>query len=540
MYLSFSTTGQYQLYASPSQSRDAETIIFDVLKRCPPALIDTQTGHLCHGPLQILTLEVDPTYRDLLSSIGERSQERFRRGVETFFEYVMFSHKWDETCEEPSFQDILGKSVYNDLDRSPTNDKLRKFCETVRETGHRWAWSDTCCINRTDSFVVNRAIVSMYRWYKESALTLALLSSIVPPSKLGDLRDSIWMRRAWTLQELLAPRAIRFYDSEWKPYLNDPHHNHRDSPVVNAELASAVSVGSKTLSAFRPGDLGVREKLRLASTRAAKYEEDIAYSLFGIFASDLQPNYGEGKDALGRLLEEIVHRSGDVTVLAWTGSSSSFNSCLPAEIAVYKEPPQTVSPSDANKLRTRAVELQSLLPREATVAIYGQISNLPKASFVNRRLHLPCIVFTINRLTRVAQGPQWHVYRASVSMLGDVGIRTADPLPSRGLLLVHPWIRSLLDPPGKITPNFGVDEKADLSLLHGVASLASDDYIRGLWLIARLGLKFSALLLEQQPYHGYKRVAADHEIVVQLPRIISSQEICTQVLDVWDGHTGLL
>jgi hypothetical protein len=455
----------------------------------------------------------------------------------------MFSHKWDETCEEPSFQDILGKSVYNDLDRSPTNDKLRKFCETVRETGHRWAWSDTCCINRTDSSVVNKAIVSMYRWYKESALTLALLASIVPPSKPGDLRDSIWMTRAWALQELLAPRAIRFYDSEWKPYLNDPHHNHRDSPVINAELASAVSVTSKTLSAFHPGDLGVREKLRLASTRTAKYEEDIAYSLFGIFASDLQPNYGERKDALGRLLEEIVHRSGDVTVLAWTGSSSGFNSCLPAEITVYKEPPQMVSPSDVNKLRTRAVELQSLFPREAAVAIYGQITNLPKASFVNRRLHLPCIVFTVNRLTRVANGPQWHVFRASVSMLGDVRIRTADPRAlrePRGLLLVHPWICDLQDPPGKITRDFGADEKADLSPLHDVASLASDDYTRALWLIARLGLKFSALLLQQQRYDGYKRVAADHEIVVQLPRITSSQEIRTQVLDVWDGHTGLL
>ena len=363
----------------------------------------------------------------------------------------MFSHKWDETCKEPSFQDILSKSVYNDLDQSHTSHKLRKLCQTVRETGHRWAWSDTCCINRTDSSVLNKAIVSMYRWYKESALTLALLESIVPPSKLGDIRDSIWMTRAWTLQELLAPRAIRFYDSEWKPYLNDPHHNHRDSPIINAELASAVSVASKTLTAFDPGDLGVRDKLRLASTRAAKEEEDIAYSLFGIFASDLQPNYGEGKDALGRLLEEIVHRSGDVTVLAWTGSSSRFNSCLPAEIAVYKEPPQMVSPSDANKLRTRAVELQPLFPREAAMAMYGQITNLPKASFVNRRLHLPCIVFAVNRLTRVADGSQWHVYRASVSMLGDVRITTADPhllREPRGLLLVHPWIRHL-DPPSE-------------------------------------------------------------------------------------------
>ena len=88
--------------------------------------------------------------------------------------------------------------------------------------------------------------------------------------------------------------------------------------------------------------------------------------------------------------------------------------------------------------------------------------------------------------------------------------------------------------------NFDADENVDLSLSHGVASLGSDDYTRALWLIARLGLKFSALLLQQQPYHGYKRVAADHDIVVQLPRITSSQDIRTQVLDVWDDHTGLL
>ncbi|KAF8547790.1 hypothetical protein OG21DRAFT_848033 [Imleria badia] len=513
---------QPQLYASPLQRKEAESIISNVLKQHPPVLIDTRTGHLCYGPLRILTLEVDPGYRDLLSSIGERGQDRFRRGVETFFEYVMFSHKWDETYEEPSFHDVSGKSVYNDLDRSPTNDKLRKFCETVRETGHRWAWSDTCCINRTDPTVLNRAIVSMYRWYKESALTLALLESIVRPSKPGDLRDSVWMTRAWTLQELLAPRAIRFYDSEWKLYLNDLHHNHRDSPIINKELASAVSVDSKTLSAFHPDVLGVREKLRLASTRTATREEDIAYSLFGIFASDLQPHYGEGTVALGRLLEEIVHRSGDVTVLAWTGTSSRFNSCLPADIAVYKKPPSTVSPSDTNKLRTRVVELQSILPREAAVAIYSQITDLPKALFANRRLHLPCVIFAVDRLTLVNNGSQGRVYRASASILGDVKITTADTLPlqePRGLLLVHPWIHDLL---------------------HLPASLASDDYTRALGLIARLGLKFSALLLQKHSYHGYKRVAADHQIVVQLPRIISLQDIRTEVLDVWDCQTGLL
>lgn len=76
-------------------------------------------------------------------------------------------------------------------------------------------------------------------------------------------------------------------------------------------------------------------------------------------------------------------------------------------------------------------------------------------------------------------------------------------------------------------------------MLH-IASLTSDDYSRALCLIARLGLKFSALLFQQHSYRGYKRIAADNEIVVQLCRIPSSQDIRTQVLDIWECHTGLM
>ncbi|KAF8424987.1 hypothetical protein L210DRAFT_3332116, partial [Boletus edulis BED1] len=139
---------------------------------------------------------------------------------------------------------------------------------------------------------------------------------------LGDLTDSIWMLRAWTAQELLAARVIRFYNRDWKPYLGDIRSNHKDSPEIIQELADAIGIARKTIIAFNPDDLSVREKLRLASKRNATVDEDIAYSLIGIFKSDIQPRYGEGDAALGHLLEEIVSSSGEVTVLAWTGKSS--------------------------------------------------------------------------------------------------------------------------------------------------------------------------------------------------------------------------
>jgi hypothetical protein len=67
----------------------------------------------------------------------------------------------------------------------------------------------------------------------------------------------------------------------------------------------------------------VREKLHWASTRVTTRQEDIAYSLFGIFGVRLPVDYGEKQDkALGRLLQEIVARSGDITGLDWVGKPS--------------------------------------------------------------------------------------------------------------------------------------------------------------------------------------------------------------------------
>ncbi|KIO02156.1 hypothetical protein M404DRAFT_148584, partial [Pisolithus tinctorius Marx 270] len=235
--------------------------------------------------------------------------------VEKLFGYVMFSHAWQG--KELSFQDVkLVKSVW-DLPDTPLNNKLRNFCQETCRLGYRWAWSDTCCIDKLNSSILNESLTSMYRWYANSAATLVFLAGVMHPSKPGDLARSKWMTRAWTLQELLSPNVISFYDSEWKPYLGDIGMNHKQSPEIMQELADAIKILPGTIVSFSPEDLGVREKLRLASTRTATKDEDVAYSLIGIFKSDITPRYGEGTDALGHLLEEIVARTGDVTVLAW-------------------------------------------------------------------------------------------------------------------------------------------------------------------------------------------------------------------------------
>ncbi|KIO02189.1 hypothetical protein M404DRAFT_68540, partial [Pisolithus tinctorius Marx 270] len=218
---------------------------------------------------------------------------------------------------EPSFQDVnLVNSVW-DLPDTLLNNKLRVFCQETRRLGYNWAWSDTCCIDKSTSPILNQSLTSMYQWYANSAATLVFLAGVTHPSKSGDLARSLWMTRAWTLQELLSPEVIFFFDSEWKPYIGNTGMNHKKSPEIVQELADAIKIPPGSIIKFSPDNLGVREKLRLASTRNAKFDEDVAYSLIGIFKSDIRPHYGEGADALGHLLEEIVAHTGEVTVLAW-------------------------------------------------------------------------------------------------------------------------------------------------------------------------------------------------------------------------------
>ena len=460
----------------------------------------------------------------------------------------MFSHTWER--KEPTFKDVnLVNSVWA-LDKSPLNEKFRQFYQTAREDGYRWAWSDTCCIDKDTSSILNQSLTSMYRWYEEAAETLVYLTDVPSSSELGALTKSRWMTRAWTLQELLASKRVRFYDCKWKPYLNDKHANHKESPAIKKELADAMGVAPETITSFHPQDLGVREKLRLASTRNATVEEDIAYCLIGIFSSDIAPRYGLGKDALGQLLENIVARSGDVTVIAWTGKSLPYNSALPDSLAVYKQVPHSSPHMEANELDTCVEQLRTRLAPQDITAFYNQVIPLPRATFSNRCLQLPCIVFSVRRIgVQELGGSQGNLYRASVSLLGRVEFRTADALPltmPRKLIFVHPWFRDLHDPLHGFVPDdeqeAGSDASSDdttddasvpVSPLYAEPSPRVDTLTQALRMIGRLGCPFNTLLLEQQPNGQYKRVAAEHEIIVPgLQSKTNPKDIRAKVLEI--------
>ena len=244
----------------------------------------------------------------------ELDYARIWREVKKFYRYVMLSHRWQRN--EPTFQLVETSSVYG-LPASPANSKLQRFCELVRSLRFKWAWSDTCCVNKLDREVLQESLIVRFRWYRGSSLTVVHLFGVSSQwQEFGCLSRSIWNTRAWTYQEYIASEVVQFYTEDWKPYLGLDTFNHKELPTILSEMERAMNIATQEVATLRPGLDRGREKLYLASARQTTREEDIAYSLFGIFNMAIPVIYGEGNQAVGRLLEHVLSGSGDVTILA--------------------------------------------------------------------------------------------------------------------------------------------------------------------------------------------------------------------------------
>lgn len=321
------------------------------------------------------------------------------------------------------------------------------------------------------------------------------------------------------------------------------------------ELGDASGIDLQSLVAFRPGMRDSREKLRWASTRITTLQEDVAYSLFGIFGVYLPILYGENKrNALGRLLQEIVAQSGDVSVLDWVGKSSEFNSCLPADVTSYQAPLWLPSLSE-NHIQTLVSSLQDAVVVEMTSKLYRELGSLSAARFAHHRLHLPCIAFLV---TEVRDSPSQNqkanfTYQVKAKGLRDLLITTEDRLirfwPGRPALqtfyLVRPWNRNFLELPGHAEPPLSLDSSQSMEEYWSPpesdifpappgekAMVDSESHSQALRLIACLERPFGALLLAQRRGGEYRRIASDHVIVAQVEDIASVRNINVRTLEI--------
>ncbi|KAH7923620.1 HET-domain-containing protein, partial [Leucogyrophana mollusca] len=232
--------------------------------------------------------------------------------VKARIRYAIFSHRWLRTAE-PTFQDVTVSK--GRLAGGAGYAKLKEFCKKAKEFGCDFVWSDTCCIDKTSSAELDEAIRSMFRWYRNAYICIAFLAD---SSTIADFDKEAWFRRGWTLQELLAPKRMKFFGKGWIPFSEDENDK---KPAGDNRILLAISgvtkIPATDLTSFQPGTDRVREKMSWASRRRTTRIEDVAYSLIGMFDVSLMVAYGEGNRAFYRLLEAIIQRSNVLDIFQW-------------------------------------------------------------------------------------------------------------------------------------------------------------------------------------------------------------------------------
>ncbi|TGJ75601.1 hypothetical protein E0Z10_g10972 [Xylaria hypoxylon] len=226
-------------------------------------------------------------------------------------EFAILSHTWGS--DEVTLQDWQSLSTA-ELESKKGYRKIDYCCKQALKDGYDWIWVDTCCIDKSSSSELSEAINSMFRWYQDAATCYAHLSD-VPDDIKGDallpaLSGSRWFTRGWTLQELLAPRAIVFFSENWQ---------NLTTKLNSVEILSTITGIERVYLEGDPlEDASAAKRMSWAAKRETTRIEDNAYCLLGIFDVNMPLIYGEGKKAFKRLQEEIMKANPeDHTLFAW-------------------------------------------------------------------------------------------------------------------------------------------------------------------------------------------------------------------------------
>ncbi|KAF2451244.1 hypothetical protein P171DRAFT_459358 [Karstenula rhodostoma CBS 690.94] len=250
--------------------------------------------------------------------------------------YAILSHRWKHAQRNGKYRALeLSHSEF----LAGTGDdrgygKIDKACKAVHDLSQKlelelqWIWIDSCCIDKNNNEEHSEAINCMYEWYARSYVCIAYLDDADP---FDESNPSEWYKRGWTLQELIAPERVLFYNKDWigcgsRNDYNPGVYGRHSFQNRSGEIAAITRIDATLLKLTTRMEIKRRldsipacQKMSWASDRRTTKGEDMAYCLIGIF--DIPQMYlkrGEGRRAFIRLQEEIIKQSNDLTLLAWT------------------------------------------------------------------------------------------------------------------------------------------------------------------------------------------------------------------------------
>lgn len=178
----------------------------------------------------------------------------------------------------------------------------------------------------------------MFHWYQKAQMCYVYLSDVSPGLEVSDHQligsefgESRWWTRGWTLQELIAPPTVVFYDREWNEIGTKRYLGKLISSITGIALPHLIKYWVAS----------VAQKMSWAAKRKTTGVEDRAYSLMGLFGVHMPPLYGEGWKAFRRLQLEILSSSDDESLFAWMENTNRVE----APSVLLAETPESLSNS---------------------------------------------------------------------------------------------------------------------------------------------------------------------------------------------------
>jgi hypothetical protein len=121
----------------------------------------------------------------------------------------------------------------------------------------------------------------MYRWYTLSDICVIYLANTI--TLPADMHLDRWFTRGWTLQELLAPKKIKFYNKLWdslttskndKTMSSSSRQNEAEASILQI-IHKTTGIAPEELLDFQPGvDHGIASRMVWAAKRITTRGED--------------------------------------------------------------------------------------------------------------------------------------------------------------------------------------------------------------------------------------------------------------------------